>query len=366
MALLDGRTLRVLFTTVVFLGIAAIVYFGRRILLALVLAVLFAYVLEPIVRAAQRWLRGSRGAAIAVVYAVGIALLIAAVMIALPWVRSDGVHAASALPALSERIANGTIAWQVGQSRGWSDETRARIAGLLAGHRTEIATALRVATARAAALGAYAGYVVLIPIFAIFFLKDKSCVADMTMTFVSAPRRPFARRVLDDLDRMLAQYIRAQLIISALAMAAYTIVLMSTGFAYGPILGLLCGALEFIPFVGPAVSAAALIVIAIFTGYDHWLVLLLFLPAWRVVQDYVNTPYFMGEGLDLHPLVTIGGVLIGGEVFGVAGMFLSIPAIAALRIFWHHWTASDETRVPFDASSPFRNSADTARSHLRS
>jgi predicted PurR-regulated permease PerM len=80
----------------------------------------------------------------------------------------------------------------------------------------------------------------------------------------------------------------------------------------------------------------------------------------------VNTPYFMGEGLDLHPLVTIGGVLIGGEVFGVAGMFLSIPAIAALRIFWHHWTASDETRVPFDASSPFRNSADTARSHLRS
>jgi predicted PurR-regulated permease PerM len=348
MALLDGRTLRVLFTTVVFLGASAIVYFGRRILLALLLALLFAYVLEPIVHAAQQWLHGSRVAAIAVVYAVGVALLVAAVIVALPRLRSGGVHAASALPALSERIASGTIAWQVGQSRGWSDETRARIAGLLAGHRVQIAAALQVAAARAAELGAYAGYLVLIPIFAVFFLKDKSCVSDMTMNFVSPARRPFARRVFDDLDRMLAQYIRAQLIMTGLAMAAYAVVLTLSGFPYGLVLGLACGALEFIPFVGPAVSAAALIVIGIFTGYDHWLVLLLFLPAWRVLQDYVHTPYFMGEGLELHPLVTIGGVLIGGEVFGVPGMFLSIPAIAALRIFWHHWTASDDRRLSSD------------------
>jgi predicted PurR-regulated permease PerM len=350
MALLDSRTLRVLFTTVVFLGVAAIVYLGRHILLALVLAVLFAYVLEPIVRAAQRWLHGSRGAAIAAVYAVGLALLVATVMIAMPWLRSDGVQAASALPALSERIASGTIAWQVGQSRGWSDETRARLAGVLASHRAEIAAALRFAATRAAQLGAYAGYGVLIPIFAVFFLKDKSCVADLAMTFVSPARRPFARRVFDDLDRMLAQYIRAQLIMAALGMAAYTIVLTSTGFAYGPLLGLLCGALEFIPFIGPAVSAAGLIVIGIFTGYDHCLVLLLFLPSWRLLQDYVNTPYFMGEGLELHPLVTISGVLIGGEVFGVAGMFLSIPAIAALRIFWHDWTQPDDGRLQAAAS----------------
>lgn len=356
MALLDGRTLRVLFTTVVFLGVSAIVYFGRRILLALILALLFAYVLEPLVHAAQQWLHGSRAAAIAVVYAVGVALLVAAVVVALPRLRSSGVHAASALPTLSERIASGTIAWQVGQSRGWSDETRARIAGLLAGHRAQIAAALSVAAARAAELGAYAGYVVLIPIFAIFFLKDKSCVADMTMSFVSPARRPLARRVFDDLDRMLAQYIRAQLIMTGLAMAAYTIVLTSSGFAYGVVLGVVCGALEFIPFVGPAVSAAALIVIGVFTGYDHWLVLLLFLPAWRVVQDYVNTPYFMGEGLELHPLVTICGVLIGGEVFGVAGMFLSIPAIAALRIFWHHWTARDERRLATDTTPVVRAS----------
>jgi len=356
MPLLDGRTLRVLFTTVVFLGAAAIVYFGRRILLALVLALLFAYVLEPIVRAAQGWLRGSRGAAIAVVYAVGIALLVTAAMIALPRLGKDGVQAASALPALSERIASGTIAWQVGQSRGWSDETRARIAGLLADHRAQIASLMRLAAARAAGLGAYAGYVVLIPIFAIFFLKDKACVADMTMNIVSTPRRPFARRLFDDLDRMLARYIRAQLIMAGLAMAAYTIVLTSTGFAYGLVLGLLCGALEFIPFVGPAVSAAALIVIGIFTGYDHWFVLLVFLPAWRVLQDYVSTPYFMGEGLELHPLVTIGGVLIGGEVFGVAGMFLSIPAIAALRIFWHHWTMPEDPRLRSDASTVLRAS----------
>ncbi|HEX4567856.1 MAG TPA: AI-2E family transporter, partial [Vicinamibacterales bacterium] len=235
-------------------------------------------------------------------------------------------------------------------------ETRGRIAGLLADHRAQIASLMRFAAARAAGLGVYTGYAVLIPIFAIFFLKDKACVADMTMNMVSTAHRPLARRVFDDLDRMLAQYIRAQLIMAGLAIAAYTIVLTSSGFAYGLVLGLLCGALEFIPFVGPAVSAAALIVIGIFTGYDHWLVLLLFLPVWRVLQDYVSAPYFLGEGLELHPLVTIGGVLIGGEVFGVAGMFLSIPAIAALRIFWHHWTTPEDPRLRSDASTVLRAS----------
>ena len=45
----------------------------------------------------------------------------------------------------------------------------------------------------------------------------------------------------------------------------------------------------------------------------------------------------MGSTLELHPLAVLFGILAGGEVAGVIGVFLSIPVLATLRILWHTW-----------------------------
>jgi predicted PurR-regulated permease PerM len=71
--------------------------------------------------------------------------------------------------------------------------------------------------------------------------------------------------------------------------------------------------------------------------YPHWLVLLVFLAAWRLVQDYVISPRIMGKSMELHPLAAIFGVLAGGEIAGVLGIYLSIPIMASLRIVWRRW-----------------------------
>jgi predicted PurR-regulated permease PerM len=46
----------------------------------------------------------------------------------------------------------------------------------------------------------------------------------------------------------------------------------------------------------------------------------------------------MGKGLDLHPLLAIFAILVGGEIAGVLGVFLSIPTVGALRVLWLNWT----------------------------
>jgi predicted PurR-regulated permease PerM len=63
--------------------------------------------------------------------------------------------------------------------------------------------------------------------------------------------------------------------------------------------------------------------------------LLIFLLVWRGIQDYVTSPRLLGNTLELHPLTVLFGVLAGGEVAGVIGVFLSIPVLATLRILWH-------------------------------
>ena len=72
-------------------------------------------------------------------------------------------------------------------------------------------------------------------------------------------------------------------------------------------------------------------------GYKHWLVLIIFLGVWRLIQDYVSSPRIMGQSMELHPLAAIFGVMAGGEVAGILGIFLSIPVMASLRILFRRW-----------------------------
>lgn len=338
MSLVDRQTLRVLVTTLFFAGVLALVYAARRTVLVFLFALFFAYLLEPAVNRVQSWVGGSRTRATALTY-VGILVILGGLIgIAAPRLAQDGSRAATALPALVEQVGSGKIAWQLGSQHGWSDATESRLEHVIADHRDSIVGALRDAGARAGEIGANAGWLVLIPILALFLLNDKQGITDAALSLVDeGPRRAFVRSVLDDLDRMLAQYIRAQLVLAALATIAYTVFLLVMRFPYALVLGVTAGVLEFIPFVGPAITALALAAIGFFSGYLHWLLVLAFVGAWRLVQDYVNTPRVMGAGLELHPLAAIFGILVGGEVAGIAGMFLSIPVIAALRIVWHNW-----------------------------
>jgi predicted PurR-regulated permease PerM len=72
-------------------------------------------------------------------------------------------------------------------------------------------------------------------------------------------------------------------------------------------------------------------------SYKHWLMLVIFLGVWRLIQDYVSSPRIMGESMELHPLAAIFGVMAGGEVAGILGVYLSIPVMAALRIVFRRW-----------------------------
>jgi predicted PurR-regulated permease PerM len=95
--------------------------------------------------------------------------------------------------------------------------------------------------------------------------------------------------------------------------------------------------MEFIPVVGPLVAAVSIMGVAFLSGYSHLLWLLAFLGVWRLIQDYVNSPRIMGARVELHPLAALFGVLVGAEIAGVVGVYLSIPVIATLRIVWRRW-----------------------------
>jgi predicted PurR-regulated permease PerM len=357
-AVLDARTGRVLLTIGVVVGALAFVYAARHMLIAFLFAIFFAYLVDPLVSRVQPWVKGSRGRAIAVVYAGFVVVLGIFFWLLGARLSGEASRLGQQLPDLYHRFASGQIVWTVGQQRGWSETTMRRIQEFLASHQQEILTWLQHFGARAGSAVKNAWYLILIPILGVFFLKDGRNFADAALDLLRRrQQREFLDAVLRDVNEMLAHFIRAQLILAVLSGVAYTIALLAMRMPFAVVLAVVGGILEFVPVVGPLAAAVIMVAIALFTGYKHVLLLILFLLAWRGVQDYVNAPRIMGKSTELHPLAALFGVLVGAEVAGVIGVYLSIPIMATLRIVWRHWRAymdqsAPKLATPFPSSRP--------------
>jgi len=334
----DKKTAQVLFTVLVF-GVALLfLYSAWRAIIAFLFAIFFAYLLEAPVSRLQRWLRGSRASAIAVVYLIILAALVLVFSLLGPPVVQEAQQLAQQAPEWGNKITSRQIAEQVGTHYGWSTATVTRVGDFLSEHRPEMITATQSIVLRAVKSLQNTWWLVLVPILAIFFLKDGSKFGQIIVNSVEEKRsRETVAAAVEQMNSMVGTYLRAQLALAGLAMVVVTFVLRIMNVPYAFALGPAAGALEFIPVVGPFVGIAMVLGVAFLAGYKHLLWLLVFLLVWRGIQDYVSSPRIMGSTLELHPLTVLFGVFAGGEVAGVIGVFLSIPVLATLRILWHAW-----------------------------
>jgi predicted PurR-regulated permease PerM len=340
MPIFDKQTARVLATIILFLAVGALIWGARRTLIAFLFAIFFAYLLDPLVSLIERsrLANGHRGRSILIVYLVLVGALALTFTLAGPKLVYEGRALGSRLPSLLEGLTSGQIAHQIGSRRGWSESTQVRIEQFLASHSGAILSWAQDAASRAAELFTNAIWLLIIPILAIFFLRDSRSFAEsLIMVFDRRAQRQFLRGILDDLNVMLAAYIRAQLILAAITVVVYIIVLSIMRVPYSYVLGVLGGLMEFIPVVGPAVAAASILGVSFLLNYQHLLMVAIFLGVWRLLQDYVTSPRIMGSKVELHPLAALFAVLAGAEIAGVLGVYLSVPIIATLRILYRRW-----------------------------
>jgi predicted PurR-regulated permease PerM len=332
----DKRTAQALATILVFVLCLLFVYAAWRVIIAFLFAIFLAYLLEAPVSRLQKWTRGSRNISIAVVYLVGLAVLVLVLALMAPSVVDEAQKLMKASPQLAEQISNS--AKRVATQHGFSAEAQRRVLDFLNAHQADIISGVQNLVLRAAKTLQGVWWLLLVPILAIFFLKDGRKFGDTIINSVENQRnRQIVAVTLEQMNSMLGDFLRSQVLLSALAMVVITIFLYAMRVPYAAALGPAAGALEFIPVVGPILGGLLVLGVGFLIGYHHLFWVFLFLLLWRGMQDYVNSPRILGDKLKLHPLAILFGVLAGGEVAGVIGVFLSIPVLATLRILWHTW-----------------------------
>lgn len=135
------------------------------------------------------------------------------------------------------------------------------------------------------------------------------------------------------------QYMRGELLLFALMSTVTTIGLTIFGVPGAIFLGLLSGALELLPLVGPLTAGTVAVAVAYFNGSNPWgwgqlayagAIALLYLVL-RNAEDYLVIPHVLGRAVRLHPLVILFSVAAGGVIGGLFGLIIAVPIAASLR-----------------------------------
>jgi predicted PurR-regulated permease PerM len=337
MFFLDVRTAKVVWTIVVCLGALWLLYLLRKPISLFVFALFFAYLILPLVTTVERRLppRGARPLAIAIVYLVVLGLLVGVALSLGPRLTDEFTKLTQRAPDIAQQFGSGRLVGGVLRQRGW-DEARVRQAeDALRAHAGQIVAYVQGAVAATAGWLLGAWVVVLVPVFAFFILKDADQARDAVDTLIEDEgHSALWRDITGDLGTLLGRYVRALILLSLVTFVVWSIVFFAAGVPYPIGLAAIAAVGELIPVVGPITAGAIAAVVALFSGYAHPWLILLFVLAWRGVQDYVTSPIVMRRGVEMHPAVMIFGVIAGGEIAGPVGMFLAVPVIAAVRILW--------------------------------
>ncbi len=332
---IDRRAASYTWTAVVVLLLLGFVYQVRSTLFIFILALMFAYLLSPMVNLVDRLLPGKRtrtpALALSYVLFVGLAVLAGIKVGSIAVAQAKDLN--TRLPGMIQSLKTPTP-----HASETYNNIKAqlvdRFGGWVQSHSSDIVTEIASAGVKFVTVASGLIYVVIIPILAFFFLKDAGGIRQHIIDMMPDPSR---RLLLDDLmadiHLLLAHYMRALFGLSVAAFIAYSIFLSILGIGYAILLAALAGMLEFIPILGPLIAAATIVIVALIAKASV-VAVLIFLAAYRVFQDYILSPHLMGQGVELHPLVVLFGVFAGAELAGVPGTFLSVPILAMLRILY--------------------------------
>jgi predicted PurR-regulated permease PerM len=338
----------------VFLILAAVIvgiwllYELSTVLLLLIISIFFCYLIAPLVRVVEhpvyvgkRELKIPRSLAILITYLLISLVFVLATQLLSPLISDQIALLKSQWPTY-QKSATGTFNdvtnWMrhLRLPQQWRDDMQARTSHLV----DSIGPWLGEFLIGAVSYLTYLMWLILVPIFSFFLLKDAARIEHGLVALLPNERlRKRMHWLLLDVSRTLAAYIRAQITACIEIGILVTIGLSLIGSPIAIVLGLIAGLLEFLPMIGPLVFAVIAFVLTITVSLKSALLVLAFLAALRIAQDYIIYPRIVGHGIEMHPLVIILAILSGAEMGGLVGVFLSIPFLGLMIVVYNHFVA---------------------------
>ena len=177
-------------------------------------------------------------------------------------------------------------------------------------------------------------YGLAVPFLVFFLLKDGR---EMKKGFISiVPNRyfEFTLDLMYKMDTQLGNYLRSQFIDALTFGVLSTIALWLLGVKYFIFIGAFAGLANLIPYVGPIAGALPAVAVSLFSTGDATMAVqvVAVFACLKLLDDIVIQPLLVSKGVNLHPLLVLLAIILGGELFGILGMLLAVPATGFAKV----------------------------------
>ena len=305
------------------------------------IAAFIAFGVQPVVRALTR--RGVHKAlAITLVFVVLSVIIVVALLVIVPLTIAQLQTLATNAPAYVaalETWAHASQAWLQTHVPGLQVPNTAFDIGQLGGQSlsTLVTTSLTslgaiLITAATAFFVAFSSIVL-----SFFFLLNDDQIVNAFTSLFPARRRLTARKLALEITETFGSFISGQVLVSAITGIAVTVATALIGFKFSLILGIVTAVAYAVPVIGMLIAQAIAIVLCAPQGgwMILWVQLIMFVMA--RISDNVLVPKIMGGSVGVSPIGVMFAVFAGGELFGIPGLLLGIPAAALIKILWRYF-----------------------------
>ncbi len=189
----------------------------------------------------------------------------------------------------------------------------------------------------------FVSFMVILPIFMFLLLFYRDHIKQFVLSLPNNPEKEGKswEEVMNETKSVLRNYLLGLLMVIVILGVLNTLGLFVLGIPFALVLGFSSAVLTILPYIGNLVGGGLALVVAFATKDNPWMAVAVL--GWYVVVQFLEgniiTPKIQGDQLGLNPLVIILALLVGGYIWGIMGMILSVPLAAVTKVLISKYTA---------------------------
>ena len=328
--------------TGIFVGLLVLLYFLGSVLITVLFSGLIAYVLLPltnvIVRAmpwSDRHPELSRGIAVGIIFVLAAGIFVGVVALVVPPTIEQSKEFIDNFPTFFNDARVTVEGWVGEYADTVPDDVRMQIEQNLADMGSVVVNAAWQVLPRTFGLvsGTFSLVIGLatMPVLIFYLVKDSREIGSSLLVPFPKSLRPYLLDIAKMADTTLGGYLRGQLILGVIVGGVVTIGLMALGVPFAVVLGVVAGITELIPIVGPLIGAAVAILVTLATAPDKLIWVALLYLGVQLVENTLLVPRVQSDTLNIHPIVVIVVIIVGGHFFGIWGIIFGPPLVSMGR-----------------------------------
>ena len=304
------------------------------VILPFMLGGALAYFLDPAADRLEK-MGLSRTMATVTISLIAVAVFTAAILLVIPTLIEQAVALIDAIPTALPRAE----AWisqnypEVFDEDSFVRQSLNTLADAVQSRASDLTDTL---LASAMGLINFIIILVVVPVVAFYMLLDWDRMIAKVRSLLPREHAPTIYRLAEEIDDVLAGFVRGQLTVCLILGAFYGVALMLAGLNYGLVVGVFAGLIAFIPYVGTFIGGLLSIGIAVFQFWETPQYILLIAAIFGIgqfVEGNFLSPKLVGGSVGLHPVWLIFALSAFGALFGFVGMLVAVPVTAALGVF---------------------------------